>query len=100
MTPPPAIDVFVSYKREDRLGVVPLVERLRAESLQVWWDADIPGGSTWRSEILQHLDLARCVVVVWSDASVSESGDFVREEAGRAKQRGVLLPVATMSFLA
>ena len=94
MTPPDQNDVFVSYKREDRHRVEPLVTCLRGAGLDVWWDADIPGGSTWRAEILSHLHGARCVVVVWSDASVSADGDFVHEEATHAKRRGLLLPVA------
>ena len=94
MTAPDLNDVFVSYKREDRQRVEPLVACMRAAGLDVWWDADIPGGSAWRAEIQRHLQGARCVVVVWSDASVSANGEFVQEEATHAKRRGVLLPVA------
>ena len=90
----PAVDVFVSYKREDRPRVEPLVQCLRSAGLRVWWDADIPGGARWRAEVLQRLDAARCVIVVWSEASVAPSADFVHEEAARAKTRGVLLPIA------
>jgi TIR domain-containing protein len=89
----PAVDVFVSYKREDRPRVAPLVESLRTAGFNVWWDADIPGGATWRAELLRWLDSARCVIVVWSERSVSGLGDFVIEEAERARQRRVLLPI-------
>ena len=86
-------DVFVSYKREDKARVAPLVEGLRRAGLSVWWDRDIPGGLSWRQTITEQLEAARCVVVVWSASSVGPEGDFVHEEAGRAKARGVLLPV-------
>jgi hypothetical protein len=43
--------------------------------------------------ILRSLDLARCVVVVWSTLSVSASGEFVQEEVNRARSRQVLLPI-------
>ena len=33
------------------------------------------------------------MIVVWSEASVSPAGGFVQDEAGRARTRGVLLPV-------
>jgi hypothetical protein len=89
----PATDVFVSYKREDKVRVSPLVDRLREAGLATWWDGDIPGGASWRTTILEHLEGARCVIVVWSDASASAGGEFVHEEAGRAKARGVLLPL-------
>ncbi len=88
-----APDVFVSYKREDQARVVALVDRLRAEGLNVWWDADIPGGAPWRPTILEQLDRAKCAIVVWSDLSVGTAGEFVHEEASRAKARNVLLPL-------
>lgn len=31
-------DVFLSYKREDRLRAEPIVQALRAGGLSVWWD--------------------------------------------------------------
>jgi len=86
-------DVFISYKREDRPRVVALVEGLRASGLRVWWDADIPGGEPWRPAILEQLEHAKCAIVVWSELSVGPAGEFVHEEASRAKARGMLLPV-------
>ncbi len=86
-------DVFLSYKREDEARVAPIVEGLRAAGLSVWWDRDIPGGESWRQTIGEHLEAARCVIVVWSETSVGPAGAFVHEEAGRAKARGVLVPV-------
>ena len=79
--------------------MTPLVECLRSSGFRVWWDADIPGGSVWRPEILRHLEHARCVIVVWSEASVSTAAEFVHEEASHAKQRGVLLPVSIDAVL-
>ncbi len=86
-------DVFVSYKREDEARVAPLVDGLRGAGLAVWWDRDIPGGDSWRQTLAERLAAARCVVVVWSAASAGAQGEFVHDEAGRAKARGVLLPV-------
>jgi hypothetical protein len=77
MTSADVIDVFVSYKREDRDRVAPLVDCLRSAGLHVWWDPDIPGGLTWRAQIVTHINMARCVVVVWSEASTSMAGGFV-----------------------
>lgn len=86
-------DIFISYKREDEARVAPIVEGLRAAGLSVWWDRYIGGGESWRQSIAQNLEEARCVIVVWSTISVGPLGDFVHDEAGRAKARGVLLPV-------
>jgi hypothetical protein len=44
-------------------------------------------------QIQSALDAAKCVIVVWTHESVGPAGDFVRDEAGQAKRRGVLVPV-------
>jgi len=86
-------DVFVSYKTEDRKRVLPLVQALEADGLTVWWDAHIGGGDEWRDTIQQHLDEAKCVIVVWSKRSIGPEGHFVRDEASRAQRRHAYLPV-------
>lgn len=86
-------EVFVSYKREDQLAVARLVQALDAAGFPVWWDRYLPGGESWRAGIEQALAAARCVIVVWSRASVGPAGDFVRDEAGQGKRRGILVPV-------
>jgi len=88
-----ATDVFVSYKAEDRARLRPLVAALEDEGFTVWWDTHIGGGAHWREDIQAHLDAAKCVIVVWSKRSVGPEGDFVRDEASRARKRGAYLPV-------
>jgi hypothetical protein len=86
-------DVFLSYKRSDEAIATRLVRAFEAEGLTVWWDRQIPGGSEWRREIEAALDEARCVVVLWSEASVGSEGNWVRDEAERGAQRGRLVQV-------
>src|SRR6185437_2219270 len=86
-------DVFVSYKAEDRRRVQPLFEAVEADGLTVWWDAQIGGGDEWRAAIEQQLASAKCVLVLWSKRSTAPEGRFVRDEASRAMERGVYLPV-------
>ncbi len=88
-----ATDVFVSYKAEDRTRLRPMVAALEAEGFTVWWDTHIGAGAHWREDIQEHLDAAKCVIVVWSKRSVGPEGDFVRDEASRARKRGAYLPV-------
>lgn len=38
-------DVLVSYKREDRARVAPIVDGLAGAGLSIWWDKAIPGGA-------------------------------------------------------
>jgi TIR domain len=45
-------DVFVSYKREDEARVARLVAALERSDLQVWWDRSLPGGESWRAQII------------------------------------------------
>jgi hypothetical protein len=85
--------VMVSYKREDEPRVAVLVRALRANGLEVWWDQALPGGESWREQIQTAIDTAGCVVVVWSQGSTGPDGGFVRDEAGRAKGRNILVPV-------
>ena len=86
-------DLFVSYKSEDRDRVAPLVAALEAHGIKVWWDAHLGGGDTWRDTIEDELNAASCVLVVWSARSAGRDGRFVRDEASRAQERGVYLPV-------
>jgi TIR domain len=86
-------EVFVSYKREDEPRVGRLVQALKSTGLSVWWDRGLAGGESWRVQIQTALDTAKCVIAIWTHESVGPAGDFVRDEAGQAKRRGVLVPV-------
>lgn len=86
-------DVFLSYKREDEARVGRLVQALEKAGLKVWWDRGLPGGESWRANIQGALDGAKCVIVAWTHESVGPVGDFVRDEAGQAKARGILVPI-------
>ena len=84
-------DVFLSYASEDRERVTPLVEALQTASFSVWWDRRIGIGSSFDREIERELSLAKCVVTVWSDASVDS--DWVRAESQEGLDRSILVPV-------
>jgi hypothetical protein len=85
--------VFISYKREDELRVARIARALEAEGLNVWWDRGLPGGESWHANIEAKLQDAGCVVVVWSKASASADGGYVREEARRGLSLNRLVPV-------
>ena len=88
-----AADIFLSYKSDDRPRIRRLVDALEAEGFSVWWDARISGGANWHQNIEANLDSARCVIVAWTNASVGPEGQFVRDEARRAQERDVYLPI-------
>ena len=84
-------DVFLSYARADRGRVEPLVRAIEAEGFSVWWDSQIGAGQEFDELIAQELQLASCVLAVWTETSVTSR--WVRGEARDAADRGVLLPV-------
>jgi adenylate cyclase len=84
-------DIFVSYSRDDRARVGPLVAALEAEGWGVWWDPEITPGEEFDSLISRELEEARALVVVWTPKSVESR--WVRGEARDAADRGVLVPV-------
>ncbi len=84
-------DIFVSYSRQDRGRVAPLVAALEAEGWSVWWDPDITPGEEFDALISRELEQARALVVVWTSHSVDSR--WVRGEARDAADRGALVPV-------
>jgi len=83
--------VFISYKRENLAAVGRLVEALRAESIGIWWDQDIPPNAAWEATIERELTAAKLVIVAWSPAAVAS--DNVKAEARWARGQGRLLQV-------
>jgi hypothetical protein len=86
-------EIFISYKSEDVRRIAPLAFGLQGCGFSVWWDRYLPGGENWHAEIQNALADAKCVVVVWTHATVGQAGDFVRDEAREGKRRGILVPV-------
>ena len=84
-------DIFVSYSRQDRDRVTPLVAALEAEGWLVWWDPEITPGVEFDTLIASELDAAKAIVVVWTPHSVGSR--WVKGEAREAADRGVLAPV-------
>ena len=86
-----APEVFISYARADRARAEAIASALQTEGLKLWWDRQIEGGQDFADAIAAQLAAARLVLALWSATSV-KSG-FVRDEAGRARDAGKLLPV-------
>ncbi len=83
-------DIFISYASEDKEKAGLLSKVLEEQGWSVWWDRKIPPGRTFDEVIEEALDAAKCVVVLWSKASV-KSG-WVKEEASEGNRRKILVP--------
>ena len=82
-------DVFLSYARRNRAAAQRLADAIRKGGYSVWWDPDLVTGANFRKEIGMQLHAAKCVLVLWSEASITS--DWVIDEADDARKRGVLL---------
>ena len=83
--------VFISYAHADKEHVTDLVRGLETSSLNVWWDDQLPPGSTWDDRIEAALDRAQAVVVVWSQNAVASQN--VKDEAHYALEEHKALPI-------
>ncbi len=84
-------DIFISYSSENREHIKPLVNALKQNGWSVWWDRKIPIGKRYDEVILQELEESKCVVVVWTKASVVS--DYVHDEVTRATDQNKLFPI-------
>ncbi|MFZ4121518.1 MAG: toll/interleukin-1 receptor domain-containing protein [Caulobacterales bacterium] len=75
-------------KREERARCERIANKLKALNLNVWFDARLPSGKSFDREIESTIKKAKAVLVLWSPASVES--EWVRNEAGIGKERGVL----------
>jgi hypothetical protein len=87
-----AANVFLSYAKKDKQRVEPLVRQLQARGWTVFWDQDLIVGDDWREVIEWHLDNAQCIVTAWSKES--NQSDWVKYEATRGRDQGILVPVS------
>jgi len=87
-----SVDVFVSYKREERALADLIAEALINHGYSVVTDADIPSGAErYFDAIDKMIRDARACLVVWTAASAASG--WVKDEAMLAKELGKLLGV-------
>jgi formylglycine-generating enzyme required for sulfatase activity len=86
------LDIFLSYKSEDRALVEPLVRLLTAEHFNIWWDVTLVPGERYAQSIKNALEEAPCVIVAWSRNSVESH--WVQDEACFARDNQKIVPVS------
>lgn len=84
-------EIFISYASKDHALAKDIAEALEEQGWSVWWDRNIPPGKTFDEVITEALNIAKCVVVLWSGKSTSSN--WVKEEASEGARRNILVPV-------
>ncbi len=84
-------DIFISYAQLDRDRVSKIAQALEDAGWSVWWDARGVAGDRLDDMVDRELANAKCVVVVWSTASIKS--DWVLGEADEGREKRILVPV-------
>lgn len=84
-------DIFLSYSQKNRKRARVLFHALEAAGFDVWMDHRLKGSDSYYKETQRELDLARCVLVVWSKTSVES--DWVLSEASAGLTQKKLVSV-------
>lgn len=82
-------DVFISYARADEEAARRAAQALRDYGFTVWFDEQLPAHRAYSEVIEEQLGAASAVLVLWSAHSIRSQ--WVRSEANRARERGVLV---------
>ena len=88
------MDVFVSYKQEEREAEQIIASSLADLKLDVWFDTNLRAGGSFDEEIATALQAAKAVLVCWTHAAIQS--EWVRRSHRRtgSKPVGRLLPAA------
>jgi hypothetical protein len=73
------VDVFVSYKQEERDAVQIIASSLADLKLDVWFDTKLRAGGSFDEEIAAALRATKAVLVCWTPAAIHS--EWVRGEA-------------------
>jgi hypothetical protein len=85
-------DIFLSYAQDDADTAGRLATLLGELGWSVFWAGSIPAGLRWDETVESELGVCKCVVVLWSAASVKSQ--WVRTEANVGLNTKTLVPVS------
>ena len=80
-------DIFLSYSRADLERARRLEEALERRGFTVFWDRELIPGGAFRLALARELELAKCVIVLWSRTSITSEWVIDEAEAGRLNGR-------------
>jgi len=59
-------DIFISYSKHDRSTAQALADDLTSLGASVWWDFELYAGDDFHHLILEAINAASAVIVIWS----------------------------------
>jgi TIR domain-containing protein len=71
--------VFVSYAQKDMVEARRILEALEQAGLSVFRETSLAAGVSWADDVRHQIDIAKCVVVLWSQAAAESQ--FVKKRA-------------------
>jgi hypothetical protein len=77
---------FVSYARDDREEIKPVLQELDDLGWRLWWDKEVPGGAEWQLYLRRRIQKATHMLVFLSARSVRSK--WVAEEIRLAHECG------------
>lgn len=83
------VEIFLSYDPSDMEVAADLAEMLESEGWSVSWYREISPGRSYDATVREALEEARCLVVLWTRASVVQR--WVLNEARVGADRGILV---------
>jgi membrane-associated phospholipid phosphatase len=86
-------DIFISYSRADLERARRFERALTGCGWSVFWDRALLPGEGFRHAIERELKDARCVIVLWSRASVASEWVIDEAESGKFKNRLVSIRI-------
>ena len=85
-------EIFISYRRADQRWARLLHEKLRAEGVEAWFDAQVGAGEDWRIATAQALEDSRIFVLLFS-SNAAASSDIAKELAAAVLEKKLIVPV-------
>lgn len=85
-------NVFISYSRDDKDYAEALANMLHKRGATVWWDTELMPAERFRDRILEEIENADVIVVLWSKSS--RSSMWVSDEAKVALDSEKLIQVS------
>ena len=70
------VDIFLSYKREEKEDAQRFVDAFKEEGFSVWWDRDISGSEAYRKRIAHHLKHSHVIVTMLTPMSIASDEIF------------------------